>query len=106
MITGTTQNLGVIGWPIAHSLSPVLQNAEIDKSNIDYNYTALPVQPEDLPAAVAGLKALHYRGWNVTIPHKSAIMPLLDEIDEAAKIIGAVNTVVNDKGKLTGYRAR
>ena len=103
MITGTTQNLGVIGWPIAHSLSPVLQNAAIDKSNIDYNYTALPVQPEDLPVAVAGLKALHYRGWNVTIPHKSAIMPLLDEIDEAAKIIGAVNTVVNDKGKLTGY---
>ena len=89
MITGTTQNLGVIGWPIAHSLSPVLQNAAIDKSNLDYNYTALPVQPEDLPAAVAGLKALHYRGWNVTIPHKRAIMPLLDEIDEDAAVIGA-----------------
>lgn len=103
MITGRTQNLGVIGWPIGHSLSPVLQNAAIERAGLDYNYTALPVQPEDLPAAVAGLKALHYRGWNVTIPHKSAIMPLLDEIDEAARIIGAVNTVVNDNGKLTGY---
>jgi len=103
MITGTTKNLGVIGWPIAHSLSPVLQNAAICKAGIDYNYTALPVKPEDLPAAVAGLRALNYRGWNVTIPHKSAIMPLLDEIDEAAKIIGAVNTVVNNDGRLTGY---
>ncbi|MCR5757206.1 MAG: shikimate dehydrogenase [Selenomonas sp.] len=103
MITGKTQNLGVIGWPIGHSLSPVLQNAAIANAGMDYNYTALPVKPEDLPAAVAGLKALNYRGWNVTIPHKTAIMPLLDGIDEAARIIGAVNAVVNDSGKLTGY---
>ncbi|BAL82688.1 putative shikimate dehydrogenase [Selenomonas ruminantium subsp. lactilytica TAM6421] len=103
MITGKTQNLGVIGWPIAHSLSPVLQNAAIEKAGIDYNYTALPVAPEKLAEAVTGLKALHYRGWNVTIPHKTAIMPLLDEIDEDARIIGAVNTVVNDNGKLKGF---
>ena len=103
MITGKTQNLGVIGWPIAHSLSPVIQNAAIEAAGVDYNYTALPVAPENLAAAVAGLKALNYRGWNVTIPHKAAIMPLLDEVDEAAEIIGAVNTVVNDNGRLTGY---
>lgn len=103
MITGKTQNLGVIGWPIAHSLSPVLQNAAIAKAGIDYNYTALPVAPEKLAEAVAGLKALNYRGWNVTIPHKSAIMSLLDEIDEDAKVIGAVNTVVNDAGRLKGF---
>ncbi len=103
MITGKTQNLGVIGWPIAHSLSPVLQNAAIEKAGIDYNYTALPVAPEKLAEAVTGFKALNYRGWNVTIPHKTAIMPLLDEIDEDARIIGAVNTVVNDEGRLKGF---
>ncbi|MBQ1868385.1 MULTISPECIES: shikimate dehydrogenase [Selenomonas] len=103
MLTGTTKNLAVIGWPIAHSLSPVLQNAAIEKAGLDYVYTALPVKPEDLPAAVQGLKALQFRGWNVTIPHKTAIMPLLDAIDEDARIIGAVNTVVNDEGCLTGY---
>lgn len=103
MLTGRTRNLGVMGWPISHSLSPVLQNAAIEKAGCDYVYTALPVKPEDLPQAVAGLKALNFRGWNVTIPHKAAIMPLLDEIDEDARIIGAVNTVVNEDGQLIGY---
>ena len=103
MIKGTTKNLGVMGWPIAHSLSPVLQNAAIAAADLDYTYMALPVKPEALAAAVNGLKALQFRGFNVTIPHKTAIMPLLDEIDEDARIIGAVNTVVNDDGKLTGY---
>lgn len=103
MLTGKTRNLGVMGWPIAHSLSPVLQNAAIVKAGLDYVYTALPVRPEQLPEAVNGLKALQFRGWNVTIPHKAAIIPLLDEIDEDARMIGAVNTVVNDDGKLIGY---
>lgn len=103
MIKGTTKNLGVMGWPIAHSLSPVLQNAAIAAADLDYTYMALPVKPEALAAAVNGLKALQFRGFNVTIPHKTAIMPLLDEIDKDARIIGAVNTVVNDDGKLTGY---
>ena len=103
MLTGKTKNLGVMGWPIAHSLSPVLQNAAIGTAGVDYVYTALPVRPEDLPTAVAGLRALQFCGWNVTIPHKTAIMPLLDAIDEDARIIGAVNTVVNEDGHLTGY---
>ena len=103
MITGKTVNLGVMGWPIAHSLSPVMQNAAISAAGIDYCYTALPVRPEDLAAAVNGLKAMQFRGWNVTIPHKTAIMEHLDEIDEDARIIGAVNTVVNDNGRLKGY---
>lgn len=64
-----------MGWPIAHSLSPVLQNEAIAKAGLDYVYTALPVRPEQLPEAVSGLKALQFRGWNVTIPHKAAIMP-------------------------------
>ncbi|MBQ1335799.1 MAG: shikimate dehydrogenase, partial [Selenomonadaceae bacterium] len=103
MYTGKTRNLGVMGWPIAHSLSPVLQNAAIEEAGLDYAYVALPVEPLKLPAAVEGLRALQFRGFNVTIPHKSAIMPLLDGIDEDARIIGAVNTVVNEDGFLRGY---
>ena len=103
MNTGKTKNLGVMGWPIAHSLSPVMQQAAIEKACIDYSYVALPVEPEHLSQAVEGLKALNFSGWNVTIPHKRAIMPLLDEIDEDAAVIGAVNTVVNKDGRLKGY---
>ena len=103
MIKGTTKNLGVMGWPIAHSLSPVLQNAAIEEAGLDYVYISLPVPPEKLKEAVAGLRAMQFTGWNVTIPHKQAIMAELDAVDEDARIIGAVNTVVNRAGHLTGY---
>ena len=103
MIKGTTKNLGVMGWPIAHSLSPVLQNAAIEEAGLDYVYISLPVPPEKLKEAVAGLRAMQFSGWNVTIPHKQAIMAELDVVDEDARIIGAVNTVVNRDGHLTGY---
>ncbi|MFV0635815.1 shikimate dehydrogenase [Mitsuokella sp. WILCCON 0060] len=102
MIKGTTKNLGVMGWPIAHSLSPVLQNAAIEKAGLDYVYISLPVPPEKLKEAVAGLRAMNFTGWNVTIPHKQAIMAELDEVAEDARIIGAVNTVVNREGHLMG----
>ena len=102
-ITGKTRNLGVIGWPIGHSLSPVLQNAALERAGLDYVYLSLPVKPELLPEAVAGLRAMEFRGINVTIPHKTAILPLLDEVDEDARIIGAVNTVVQEDGFLRGY---
>lgn len=103
MVTGKTKNLAVIGFPVEHSLSPAMQNAAITAAGVDYSYIAVPIAPQDLPAAVAGFKAMRFAGFNVTIPHKQTIMPLLDDIDEAAKIIGAVNTVVNDGGKLKGY---
>ena len=103
MNTGKTKNLGVMGWPVAHSLSPAMQQAAIEKAGIDYSYIAMPVEPEKLSQAVEGLKAMHFAGWNVTIPHKRAIMPLLDEIDEDVAAIGAVNTVVNEDGRLKGY---
>lgn len=103
MISGKTINLGVIGNPIAHSLSPVMQNAGIKAAGLDYAYIAMPVAEEQLPQAVTGLKTLGFRGFNVTIPHKQAIMPLLDTISEDAKIIGAVNTVLIDKGQLHGF---
>ena len=103
MVSGTTKNLGVIGWPIAHSLSPAMQAAAIRAAGLDYAYIAMPVRPEALPAAAEGLRSLGFRGFNVTIPHKSAVMELLDEVDEDARRIGAVNTVVNDNGRLSGH---
>ena len=103
MYTGKTKNLGVIGYPIKHSLSPVIQNTAIADSGIDYAYIAMEIAPEDLKTAVAGLKATGFCGFNVTIPHKVAIMKHLDEIDESAKIIGAVNTVQIKDSKMYGY---
>ena len=101
-MSGATKNLGVIGWPIAHSLSPAMQAAAIEKAGLDYAYIAMPVRPEALKEAAAGLRSLGFRGFNVTIPHKTAIMDYLDEIDEDARRIGAVNTVVNEDGRLLG----
>ena len=95
MISGRTQNLGVIGYPIAHSLSPLMQNAALQQASLDYRYIAMPVLPENLRQAVLGLKVLSFRGFNVTIPHKTAIMPLLDEIQSDAEMIGAVIPVVH-----------
>ena len=101
--TGNTKNLGVIGYPIHHSLSPVIQNTVLQSMNLDYAYTALPVKEESLKDAVFGLKALNFTGFNVTIPHKINIMQYLDYIDDAARLIGAVNTVVIKDDKLYGY---
>lgn len=97
------QNLGIIGYPIGHSLSPRMHNAVIDALNLDYTYIAMPVKPEDIEEAVLGLRALQFRGFNVTIPHKISIMKFLDQIDASAEAIGAVNTVVNQEGALIGY---
>ena len=103
MFTGKTKNLAVIGSPIDHSMSPAMQNAAIQAAGLDFAYVALHVLPEVLADAVRGLRALEFRGFNVTIPHKSAILPLLDEVDEAARVVGAVNTVVQEAGKLKGF---
>ncbi|MDF2563886.1 MAG: Shikimate dehydrogenase [Massilibacillus sp.] len=97
------KNLGIIGYPIGHSMSPHMHNAVIKALGLDYTYIAMSVKPEDIKAAVLGLRALNFRGFNVTIPHKIAIMEHIDEINQGAKAIGAVNTVVNNDGKLRGY---
>ncbi|MBR5162911.1 MAG: shikimate dehydrogenase [Schwartzia sp.] len=102
MVSGKTINLGVIGWPIAHSLSPAMQTAAIRAAGVDYSYIAMPVRPDAIQGAVEGLRSLGFRGFNVTIPHKTAVIGLLDEIDEDARRIGAVNTVVNEGGRLLG----
>ncbi|NEP17757.1 MAG: shikimate dehydrogenase [Leptolyngbya sp. SIO4C1] len=93
MIQGTTQLLGVIGDPVKHSLSPVMHNAAIAALGLDYVYLPLPIAAADLPAAVRGFEAIGLRGFNITIPHKQAILPLLNEVSEVAQAVGAVNTV-------------
>lgn len=93
MITGKTKLLGVIGHPVEHSLSPVMHNAAIAHLKLDYVYLPLPVKPEDLKAAIAGFAAIGLKGFNVTIPHKQAILPLLSEVSAVARAVGAVNTV-------------
>ncbi len=100
--TARTRLLGVIGHPIAHSLSPRMHNASFAATGLDFLYLPLDVKPEALRTAVAGLGALGFRGFNVTMPHKEAILPLLDEADAAARISGAVNTVVAEGDLLLG----
>ncbi|WP_425060703.1 Shikimate dehydrogenase (NADP(+)) [Sporomusa carbonis] len=102
-ITAKTQKVGLLGWPLGHSLSPAMHNAAFAASGLDYVYLPLPTPPELLSQAVAGLKALGFAGVNVTIPHKVAIMEYLDEIDASARLVGAVNTVVIKDGRLIGY---
>ncbi|MBD1996194.1 shikimate dehydrogenase [Leptolyngbya sp. FACHB-541] len=92
-ITATTKLLGVIGYPIAHSLSPVMHNAAIAHLEADYAYLPFPVPPEYLEQAIAGFAATGVQGFNVTIPHKQAVIPFLSEISEIAQAVGAVNTV-------------
>jgi shikimate dehydrogenase len=101
-LSGRTVLLGVIGHPITHTLSPKMHNAAFAASGLDYVYVAMDVLPEDLPAAVCGLGALGFRGFNVTMPHKEAVLPLLDELDAAARASGAVNTVVVEERGLRG----
>ncbi|MEC4853750.1 MAG: shikimate dehydrogenase, partial [Jaaginema sp. PMC 1079.18] len=93
LITGKTQLLGIIGYPVEHSLSPVMQNAAIAHLGIDAIYVPFPVNPSRLKDAIAGLEATGIIGFNATIPHKQAIIAHLSEIDPAAAAIGAVNTV-------------
>lgn len=102
-VTGKTALYGIIGFPITHSLSPVMQNAALHAGGIDGIYLPFSVAPEELSTAVAGLRALRVRGFNVTIPHKTAIMPFLDELGPTAQEAGAVNTVVNCNGRLVGH---
>ncbi len=93
LITGTTKLLGVIGDPVEHSLSPVMHNAAIANLGLDFVYLPWLVKSADLPKAIAGLAAIDLVGFNITIPHKSAIVPLLKEISPDATMVGAVNTV-------------
>lgn len=102
-ITGTTKITGVFGYPVKHSLSPVFQNAAFQYLGLDYVYIPLEVAPEDIGKAVDGIRVMNFVGVNLTIPHKKTVIPCIDEVDEEAEIVGAVNTIVNKNGRLKGY---
>lgn len=97
------RHLGIIGHNISHALSPVMQSAAIKKLQLDYDYGVMDVTPEMLPNLIASLRSLNFRGANVTVPYKEKVIPLIDEVSEEAKMIGAVNTIVNNNGRLVGY---
>ncbi|HEY6838724.1 MAG TPA: shikimate dehydrogenase, partial [Geobacteraceae bacterium] len=103
VMSGKTGVLGIIGWPVAHSLSPLMQNAALEALGLDYVYVPFPVAPDALGAAVNGLRALGVAGFNVTIPHKEAIIPFLDQLSPEAAASGAVNTVKREGDTFVGY---
>jgi len=102
-IDGKTKLVGLFGYPIEHSFSPLMHNSAFQALNLNYAYLPFAVKPTRIAAAVDAVRALDLVGVNVTIPHKENVIPYLDEIDSAARLIGAVNTIVNKDGKLLGY---
>ena len=100
-IKGSTNIVGLIGHPVEHSFSPPMHNAAFDALGMDYAYVPFDVDPLNLKSAIEGASALNIKGFNVTIPHKIEVMQYLDELDEVARLIGAVNTI--DFKDLKGY---
>lgn len=102
-ITGHTVLTGLLGSPVAHSISPMMHNEAFRQLELDYAYLAFDVGTENLKTAVEGLKVMGVRGFNLTMPDKNLMCSLVDKLSPASEIGGAVNTVVNDHGVLTGY---
>ncbi len=94
---GQTQLVGLLGWPVGHSLSPAMHNAAFAALGLNWSYVPLPVPPGQTQAAVRGLVALGFRGANVTAPHKQAVLPWLDSITPRAQQLGAVNTLLVER---------
>jgi len=97
------RHIGIIGQSIHHTMSPVMHTSAFKKLNLDYNYGVMDVTPEMLPNLISSLRTLNFRGANVTIPYKEKVVHLVDEVSEEAKMINAVNTIVNNNGRLVGY---
>jgi shikimate dehydrogenase len=102
-INHNTKIVGVIGHPIKHSFSPMMHNYAFNKLGLEYVYLPFDISTTGLQDSLKGMVALGIKGFNVTIPHKERIIEYLDELSDSAKIVGAVNTVVNDNGTLIGY---
>ncbi len=102
-VEGTTRVVGIIGDPVGHSLSPRIHNAAFAALGLDYVYVPLPVRAEEVGAALRGLAALGLRGANVTLPHKGAVLPFMDDLSEEARLCAAVNTIVVDDAGLHGH---
>ena len=95
--------LGIIGYPISHTLSPLMHNTTIKHIGLDYIYLPFEVKKENIALAIGGLKGLGIKGINVTIPHKESVIPYLDTLDDNARFIGAVNAIKLEDGSLKGY---
>lgn len=102
-ITGKTKTLGIFGYPISHTLSPAMHNAVIKALGLDMVFLPFEVKPSNLKEAINGIKSLGIIGVNITIPHKESVIRFLDAISEEARLVGAVNTIVNKDRKLIGY---
>lgn len=102
-INGESRVAGVIGWPVRHSLSPPMQNAALAALGLNWVYVPFAVAPERLGEALGGLRGLDLAGLNVTIPHKAAVLPYLDELSPGARLLGGANTIVHQEGRLVGY---
>lgn len=102
-ITGHTELIGLMAYPIRHSSSPAMQNEAFAKLGLDYAYLAFEVDNDTLEDAIKGLRALRMRGSNVSMPNKTVVHKYLDKLSPAAEMCGAVNTIVNDDGVLTGH---
>ncbi len=102
-INAQTNLTGIIGNPIGHSFSPMMHNYLYELLDLNYVYLAFDIKKKLLEDGVNGLVALGARGFNVTVPHKESILPMLDEVEKSAKIIGAVNTVLVENGRIIGY---
>lgn len=101
-ITGHTELIGLIATPIRHSMSPTMHNEAFAHLGLDYVYLAFEVGNQELKDVVQGFRAMKLRGFNVSMPNKTEICQYLDKLSPAAQLVGAVNTVVNDDGVLTG----
>ena len=99
----TTSNFGIIGYPLGHTLSPVFQNAALKHHGIDELFEAWPTHPDDLAAKVESFRADGFLASCVTLPHKQAVIPMIDELADTAIAVGAVNWIINDNGHLTGH---
>ncbi|ADU96113.1 shikimate 5-dehydrogenase [Thermovibrio ammonificans HB-1] len=102
-LTGKTAVYGIIGHPVKHSLSPLMQTAAFEALGIDAVYVPFNLAPQNLKEGIEGLRVLGVKGFNVTVPHKEQVAELVDFLEGDAEFLGAVNTVKNEEGQLTGY---
>lgn len=103
MISGQTKLAGLFADPASHSLSPLMHNTAFEANNIDAVYLAFQVNPMNLKQAVESIRTFDMLGVNLSMPNKTAVIPYLDEVSQEAQLIGAVNTIVHEKGRLIGY---
>ena len=102
-ISGHTGLLALIGSPVGHSGSPAMYNYSFERLGLDYVYVAFDIKVEEVADAIAAMRTFKMRGCNVTMPCKTEVVKYMDELSPAAQIIGAVNTIVNDNGRVTGF---